>query len=312
MGKVALCFIISYEHKIVKEELWKKWIEPNKDIINIYIHYKDFSQIKSSWIKKNALPENLIVPTDYYHVVPAYLRLLDYALRNDTNNEWFCFLTDSCVPILSPLEFRKLFLKNYKKSIMSWSKAWWNTNFIKRANLHLLQPEYRLGNTPWFILSKNDSKRCLLYSQINKKIYQLICDGNVANESIFAIMLYSQKVLQNVLNEDSTITEWSRTKSPTSPHLFKEGDSQDIIFINNSLKNNKYSIFLRKVDEAFPDSILESFALKKHERKEYWNLKFSIFFLEFQAGFFKYFFYILFLVGGPIGLFFLFNNDLKI
>jgi hypothetical protein len=310
MVKVALCFIISYEHKIAKEELWKKWIEPNRDIINIYIHYKDHTKIESSWIKKNALPQKLIVPTDYYHVVPAYLRLLEFGLRNDQNNEWFCFLTDSCVPIISPLEFRKLFFENYKKSIMSWSTAWWNTNFIKRANLHLLQPEYRLGNTPWFVLSKNDSKRCLIYSNINNKIYNLICHGNVANESIFAIMLYSQKVLQNVINKDSTITDWTRTESATSPHLFKTGDSQDIVFINESIKKNKYAIFLRKVDQTFPDSILESYCLRKLERKEYWNLKISVFFLEIQLWFFKYFYYIL-LMGGLIELFFIFKIDLK-
>jgi hypothetical protein len=194
---------------------------------------------------------------------------------------------------------------------MSWKKAWWNTNFIKRANLHLLQPEYRLSNTPWFVLSKNDAKRCLLYSNVNNKIFKLICRGNVANESIFAIMLQSQKVLKNVLNKDTTITEWSRTESPTSPHLFKEGDSQDIVFINDFLKKNKYSIFLRKVDEVFPDSILESFALKKLDRKEYWNMKCMIFFLEMRIWFFKYFFYILFLGSPIIGLFFLFKIDLK-
>jgi len=310
MVKAAFCFIISYQHKIVKEELWKRWIEPNKDIINVYIHYKDFSQIESSWIKKNALPQSLIVSTDYYHVVPAYLRLLDYGLRNDPNNEWFCFLTDSCVPIISPLEFRRLFFKNYKKSIMSWSTAWWNTNFIKRANLHLLQPEYRLGNTPWFVLSKNDSKRCLIYSKLNNKIFQLICHGNVANESIFAIMLYSQKVLKNVINSDSTITDWSRTESATSPHLFKIGDSNDLVFLNDSMKKNKYAIFLRKVDQVFPDSILESFCFKKIERKEYWKLKFSIFLLEMKIWFFKYFFYIL-LFGGIIELLFIFKIDLK-
>ena len=32
--KIALCFIISYEHVLNKEQLWIDWINPNKDIIN--------------------------------------------------------------------------------------------------------------------------------------------------------------------------------------------------------------------------------------------------------------------------------------
>ena len=32
--KIALCFIINYEHILNKELIWREWIEPNKDIIN--------------------------------------------------------------------------------------------------------------------------------------------------------------------------------------------------------------------------------------------------------------------------------------
>ena len=58
--KVALCFIISYEHILNKEQLWIDWIKPNQDIINIYFHYKDINKIKSSWIKLYTIPPNLI------------------------------------------------------------------------------------------------------------------------------------------------------------------------------------------------------------------------------------------------------------
>ena len=42
--KVSLCFIISYNHVLKKEEIWKEWIEYNKDIINIYFYYQDFNK----------------------------------------------------------------------------------------------------------------------------------------------------------------------------------------------------------------------------------------------------------------------------
>jgi hypothetical protein len=32
--KVALCFIISYDHSLNKEDIWREWTEANADIIN--------------------------------------------------------------------------------------------------------------------------------------------------------------------------------------------------------------------------------------------------------------------------------------
>ena len=107
--KVALCFIISYEHILHKEQLWIDWIKPNKDIINVYFHYKDFNMIKSPWIKQYTIPPNLTQNTTYYNVVPAYMSILIYAFHHDKANLWFSLLTDTCVPIISPTKFRKLF-----------------------------------------------------------------------------------------------------------------------------------------------------------------------------------------------------------
>ena len=120
--KIALCFIISYDHILNKEEQWIRWIEPNKDLINVYFHYGDYKKIKSKWIRDRAIPIEYIARTSYFHVVPAYMSLLNYAAVHDTQNQWFCLLTDSCVPIVSPLKFREMFLTYYKYGIFKWSK----------------------------------------------------------------------------------------------------------------------------------------------------------------------------------------------
>jgi hypothetical protein len=260
--KVALCFIISYKQEVTKEELWKQWITSNKDIINVYFHYKNYETIKSSWIKKHALPQQYICPTDYAHIVPAYMSLMKYAMNHDTCNEWFCFLTEACVPIISPSRFRRLFFDNYSFTVMNWKPIWWNVRFCNRANLHLLSPEFHLGNDPWFILNKKDAKRCLIYSVINHKVFKLICDGNIANESIFAIILLAVRSLQTnmVLKEITHITDWSRMSSQTSPYVFREENLQkNIEYIKNSINDNKYAIFLRKIDKTFPDHVLSEF-----------------------------------------------------
>lgn len=276
MIQVALCFIISYEHTLNKEKIWREWIEPNKDIIRVYVHCKDASLVKSEWLKSKCLPAEFIMDTDYLHVVPAYMSLLLYGLRTDSRNQWFCFLTESCVPIISPLKFREKFLENYEASIMSWKKAWWNMTLVKRANLHCFNPDYHLAHSPWFILCRQDAARCIRYSNVNNKLYRLICQGDVANESVFAIMLHAQKRLTHVKNEDSTITDWSRMMTATSPYLFKRGDSKDKKFIEDSLQTKKYAVFLRKVDTSFPDDLLVSYIYRAADK----DIKSRIFYLE--------------------------------
>jgi hypothetical protein len=268
--KIALCFLISKNNIINKEDIWIKWIEKNKDIINVYIHYNDDCSIASEWVNKHCIPFKYIVKTSYFHVVPAYMSLLNYAIYHDTNNQWFCFLSESCVPIITPKEFRTIFFENNNFSIIYWKKAWWNLSLHKRANLELLPKDFQLAHTPWFVLTKADAVNCLLYKQFKKHIYAIVCKGGLANESIFAIILKSFKRIETeyVKNEISTLIDWSRMTSSTSPYVFKNSENmeklkKDISWIITNKKKNKYTLFLRKVDISFPDEILNDIIYNK-------------------------------------------------
>ena len=168
--KVALCFIISYEHILNKEAIWREWIEPNKDIINVYFYYKDINKIKSPWIMNHTIPPDYIHETSYFHVIPAYLSIMSFAVKHDINNQWFCLLTDSCCPIVSPRRFRYLFFNYYNKTILSWKRAWWNVSYHKRANLRYLPTELHLGNDPWFVMKRENVIQCLKFVNNQKKI----------------------------------------------------------------------------------------------------------------------------------------------
>lgn len=267
--KVALCFIISYEHILNKEELWRKWIKPNEDIINVYFFYKDIAKIRSPWIHDHILPPNeCVYNTSYFHVIPAYISLMNHALNQDRDNQWFCFLTDSCCPIISPRRFRYLFFNNYSKSIMRWCKAWWNPQFHKRSNLALLPEEFRLANDPWFVLKREDVQHCLVYIQQKQSLVKMICDGGLANESLFAIILYSCRQLQNVIREVTHAADWSRMMNSTSPYLFSTECDQDIKFIEKTLNENRYTMFIRKVAPEFPDDILEHYIYEYSREKD--------------------------------------------
>lgn len=260
--KIALCFIISYDHILNKEDLWREWIEPNKDIINVYFYYKDFKKIKSPWILQHALPQNYIHETSYYHVIPAYISLMQYALKYD--NQWVCLLTDSCCPIISPNRFRSLFYQFWNRSIMSWKPAWWNINVHRRANLALLPEELRLGNDPWFVLKRENVEQILYFTKKHTDVVKTICNGGLANESLFAIILYGYKQLNSVkgssvINAVTHLADWTRIKSATSPHIFKYGNEDDIKFIEENLEKNRYAMFIRKVAPDFPDDILRKY-----------------------------------------------------
>jgi hypothetical protein len=257
--KVALLFIISYHHILNKEQLWIDWIKPNQDIINIYFHYKDINQIKSPWIKMYSLPPSEIKQTTYYNVVPAYMALMTYAFNHDSKNIWFSFLTDSCVPIITPAAFRKLFFDHYQASIFKWKPAYWNIQIHRRANLRLFKREYWLANDPWFTLTRTHIHKCLIFLAAKYGIYNQVNAGGLANESIFAIILQTFKELTNpttLINSSSSISDWRRMSSPTSPYLFKEATEENINIIKCLLKENPYTMFLRKVDRSFPDEAI--------------------------------------------------------
>lgn len=260
--KVALCFIISYEHIVNKEEIWKEWIKPNQDIINIYFYYKELSKIKSEWIRQHTIPPTYIFDTSYYHVIPAYLSIMKFALSHDVHNSWVCMLTDSCCPIISPSNFRRLFYTHYDKSIMRWQKAWWNIDFHKRANLKKFPVELRLANDPWFVLKKEHVLYILNFVNKQPDATKLICDGGIANESLFAMILHGYKQFEpngSVISAVTHIADWNRTTSPTSPHLFKEANETDIQFLDTEIKKNKYIMFIRKIAPEFPDNVLRHY-----------------------------------------------------
>jgi hypothetical protein len=271
--KIALCFIISYEHILNKEDIWREWIEPNKDIINVYFYYKDFKKIKSKWIMEHSLPPNFIYETSYFYVMPAYISILKFALNHDSQNKWFCMLTDACCPIISPKKFRYLFYKEHNHSLFSWKPAWWNPYYHQRGNLAKLPKDLWLANDPWFILTKENVKQLIQFINTQKSITETICGGEIANETFFAVVFKYYKELdtkskKSHINCVSThITDWNRRTSTTSPHLFKDADERDIKFIDKELERNPYHIFIRKVASEFPDEILRYYIYEKDKEK---------------------------------------------
>ena len=270
--KVALCFLISYDNNLVKEDVWREWIDENKSLFNIYIHYNPKLPITSDWVKDHVIPEHNLQKTSYFHVIPAYLSLLGYAQMHDTENKWFCMLTESCVPVVSPHKFRYMAWKSQEKSVMAWRKAWWNPHLVKRANLRFFTEDMQLGHDPWFILTNDDVKKTLNYPAYNHRNYKLICDGGLANESLFAMIFHQHKTLSNIINTSTHITDWTKPSSSTSPYVFKNGSSKELSFISESITQNKYAFFMRKVNKSFPDDAIRKIIQENIISDSFWEI----------------------------------------
>tara|TARA_Y100001970_G_C14162465_1_gene819355 strand:- start:416 stop:1210 length:795 start_codon:yes stop_codon:yes gene_type:complete len=247
---IALCFFVS-TNKLHQESIWEQQIEKCKNKINIYIHWKPGSLTNpSKFIRKYALPQYALSTTSYFNMVPAYLSTLSYAMTADYRNQYFFLLTESCVPVKSfDIILNTLNKLPKYSSIMRWSHANWNVEMHRRANLRLLPEKYHLRNDPWFMLSRAHVLHVFEFRAKLYETYRLICQGDIANESFFAIALCtSPTIAKNIINETCNAADWSRMSSATSPYVFHSPLSQNDKRFIEVCKHDPYVFFIRKVN----------------------------------------------------------------
>jgi hypothetical protein len=253
---IAFCFMVTKD--LSKENVWKKWLnELNKLNVkyNIYVHVSDPTKVKSDWLKKYLIPQN--IPTWWDDHMDAELTLLKYALDN-SNDSWFINLSETTIPMVSPSKFKKMF-NNYKnKTILQYKKIWWDPRFQDRGNSLKFPPKARLGNSEWCSIC-NEDMRVICYMWKNTNIINTIMKKPHADESIFSVSLYIGNRFKNTINAFNTLMDWERDLEASSPYTFKYPYTEyDKKFIEEFLKKNKYVMFMRKVDSTFPDKIIYS------------------------------------------------------
>lgn len=99
---------------------------------------------------------------------------------------------------------------------------------------------------------------------MNSKICNTVCNGGLANESLFAIIMCHYNKIQTVISKTTHMADWFRMSSPTSPHMFKEGTQDDSDFIDKFLKENDLVMFIRKVHPKFPDELLRKYIFNEN------------------------------------------------
>jgi hypothetical protein len=126
----------------------------------------------------------------------------------------------------------------------------------------------RLANDPWFVLKRENVNHCFQFVKNQQNIIQTINDGGLANESLFAIILYCYNQLDKVVASATHIADWTRQSSSTSPHVFLNGDDLDIQFIERNLSENENAMFIRKIHPEFPDEVLKKYIYDFSKKKD--------------------------------------------
>jgi hypothetical protein len=253
--RAALCFLLGRGHGLIHEACWIDWIAPNADWIDVYVHSPPTSR-DSEWVRAHRLPPAYLHPTSYWHVMPACLSLMGYAVTQDARTQWACLLTESCVPLVSPAAFRARFQEDHGRSLIRCQPAYWPVQFHTRAHLRDQPIAWQLANDPWFTLTRVHVEQCLHWVVADPAWVRHIWSGGLANESYVAMALARSgeyPVSPRVIPVSSTVADWSRMASATSPYTFRHATPDNLACLC-AWATNPYRLFWRKADASFPVS----------------------------------------------------------
>jgi hypothetical protein len=120
---------------------------------------------------------------------------------------------------------------------------------------------------------RENIKQIFHFVSNQQNITKTICNGIIANESLFAIIFKIYKELQDIpstnshiICSESHISDWKRMSSTTSPHIFKDANEEDIKFLE---QKRVFSVmFIRKIAPEFPDEILRHYIYEHNKEKD--------------------------------------------
>jgi hypothetical protein len=271
MLKIALLFLTVENIKNV--EIWEKYIENNRDKINIYCHTKHQNKVTIKWQKDNFTKYN--VGTNWGHLTNAYVSLIHDAFLNAENCK-FVYLSESCIPVRPFDEFYDYVINNDKSNskVLSYAeiydipkhKALLNFKLSNLSKGYIKDNIYK--HSGWFVLSRFHA-------------YILLTSDNILKyNNVIAGDEYMLSIIKNnkyIVNKIITFTDWNRReenmelltliqketdkdKIKTLIHQRKETWKHPKTFSDDDLLEkydsiyNSGSFFCRKVNELNNDT----------------------------------------------------------
>ena len=244
--KIAFCFLI-YD-KINHEDLWYKFFKNiDKSKYNIYIHYKNNTQLKH--FEKHKVTE--IVDTKWCgdSLVKAQNILLKEAIK-DNENQHFIFVSNSCIPV-------KTFNHIYNKLNENFSYFNMAIPFTDKFND---MKAYKASQ--WCILNRKHTKQLLENKEKLNDIFNPFKQkfiGGCPDEYAYITLLYYLKLdkelitTNNISADATTFTAWNdmsnfkdfkKSNKKGEPNNYSNICEEELDYILNSK-----SFFARKFDK---------------------------------------------------------------
>ena len=240
--KIAFLFLIYDE--INNEDIWLKFLEGvDKSKYNIYIHYKTYK--KSENFDKYKLTNSIPTKWGDISLVKAQNLLLKEALK-DPLNEYFIFLSNSCIPFKN---FDQVYNKLSAKNNFSYFNKGNDSQLFPRCNqlLKFTDAKNIKKASQWSILSRKHADLLTRDEDIYLKWYSGNDDIQVPDEHAYITYLFSkglegELILTNNLTEGATtFTLWGdmdykykdNTKN-NNPRYYEEISDEEIDFLFNS------------------------------------------------------------------------------
>ena len=239
MKKIALCFMV-YD-KIQCEDIWEKWITPNKDKIKIVIHSKRPLEI--------GLKDYVQIPTietkwGDFSLVEATIALYKEAIKDETV-EYCILLSGSCIPIKSFNHVYETLISSGEKSI---------SNVMGSGRLGF-------GNTI-FPLARESISKHEQWIILNRKHCQYVIDelwrirftfkrknSHPPDEIWFNTFMKVSGLDKEIIYIKTTFTNWNKRGRP-HPHTYESITDEEL---DDILQNE--CLFARKfVKNSFTES----------------------------------------------------------
>lgn len=242
MKKIAFLFLTRKDHYC--EDIWNIFFQGiPKNWYNIYNHYKNLPS--QDFLRENCIKN--VIPTQWAHIslVKATILLLKSAYQ-DNENYFFILVSDSCIPLLSFLELKKILLK-INRPIFHYKHL---TNKLSRYNkLHpFIKNKLNFANFysqhQWMILTRPYVFHVLKNNLVN--FFSLV---DVPDEHYFISLFYILGKHKEILNKRVTFCNWNNTI--LHPKVYDKLGDKEVLYLRN-----QGFLFLRKISPKFKINFL--------------------------------------------------------
>lgn len=259
---VTFCFLVTTD--LVKEHIWREWFDQLQQLqfkFKIIVHCSpsNVDNVKSDWLKLHFIPNKRTRDTAWGWVLKSMMSMYEHAI-DTCPAAWYTLHSETCVPMVSPETFIRIFNEHKQHTFVSHRRAWWNILKVRRANLHLLPSDMHVAHSQWCIFCHEDLSQLVKMSKLDEHIknaLSVLAGGHAAEESYAAALLGSINDMKNVINQPTTLVDWNRSLNGNNPHVFIEWTDADETIVNDLRKTNANTfMFMRKIGPTFPDEIL--------------------------------------------------------